>query len=156
MYYPNIYARSCHLCNHPCDTASHVLNGCMSFKSMDTSRHDRTVDIIADKLRKKHHGFTIHSNKVVSDNLMGTRNTFPRLGNNKPDILLFDQCSKLCYIVEISHPADVYLETCYLNKCLKYRPLAESFRSIRYKCQVISLFPPLDLYTGTSQLDLKS
>ncbi len=36
VYYPNSYIRGCHLCNHPVDTASHVLNGCMSFNNMYT------------------------------------------------------------------------------------------------------------------------
>ncbi len=70
---------------------------------------------------------------------MGTNNVFQGNGSNKPDIVLFDQNSQQAFIVEISHPRDIYLDICFASKCLKYGQLADAFRTIGYKCLIVSL-----------------
>ena len=49
-YYPRVYPKSCPLCRNPYDTVSHVLNGCMNFQDMYSTRHDRIVSHIYHQL----------------------------------------------------------------------------------------------------------
>ena len=52
VYYPDSVSKSCKNCNHPTQTASHVLNGCGEFQENYTSRLNRICDIIYENLKK--------------------------------------------------------------------------------------------------------
>ena len=139
VYYPNTYDGRCHLCNHPTDSVSHVLNGCMIFRAMYIERHDRTVKLISDNLRKVHRDCIIYDNKLITDKLMATRNVFSNIASNKPDIVIINNESEEVYIVEISNPSDTYIDICYSHKILKYTPLADAFETLGYTCRTIGL-----------------
>ena len=140
IYYPDLHTKSCPSCHHPTDTTSHVLNGCMTHRQHYIARHDRTVDHIHSQISEmpEHKNTTILKNKIVNQNVFPSGN-FDNINHTKPDILIVNNSKKRVYIIEVSHPFDVFIETCYQSKFAKYMPLSLAIQDAGYRCTIIVL-----------------
>ncbi len=45
---------------------------------------------------------------------------------NTPDIVIVNKALDTVFVIEVGCAFDLYLETCYLSKLLKYQPLVEA------------------------------
>lgn len=138
-WYPQMYTRRCHLCNHPNDTVSHVLNGCPNHKSYYIDRHSRTVQHVLNQMQQQNPDWEYHCEIPITDNLMNTHNVFNQCNSNKPDVLAIDRNNEAAYIIEVSHPYDAFIDTCYHSKFEKYLPLCNALNSIGFYTKTVVL-----------------
>ena len=140
IYYPNLHTKRCPSCNHPTDTTSHVLNGCMTHRQCYIQRHDRSVDHIHNELLKmsQFKDCRLLKNKVINNNVFPNA-MFDEVQHTKPDIIVIDDENNKVYIVELSHPYDAFIESCYQTKFDKYFPLSLAIQGAGYQCTIIVL-----------------
>ena len=139
-YYPTVHDKKCPACGFTPDTTSHVLGSCRAFRTMYIERHDRTVDHIHDQIMKctGHKHNQILKNKCIIGPMFGAE-PFLGIQHNKPDICIIDNRLKECTIVEVSHPYDAFIETCYNHKFDKYMELCLHIQESGYRCTIIVL-----------------
>ena len=132
--------KSCRLCNHPFDTASHVLNGCTRIREVYQKRHNRIVDLIHEKIKNANNESTVLKDRVLTPGVFGDE---PRpqfaTQNTRPDIVLIDRENKQVIITEVSIPFDCHSSTCYQEKFNKYFPLSLEINNMGYRTQIIVL-----------------
>ena len=58
---------------------------------------------------------------------------------NTPDIVFINENRKTVTIFEIGCPFDLYMDTCFTSKLMKYQPLVERIMAMGYNCQLIVL-----------------
>ena len=58
---------------------------------------------------------------------------------NAPDIIFINEISKSVVIFEIGCSFDLYMDTCFTSKLMKYQPLVECIKSLGYNCRFIVL-----------------
>ncbi len=141
IYYPDVHSKSCPSCNHPSDTTSHALNGCMRFRNLYIERHDRSVDHIFNELQKTpiYQECELLKNKMITNNLFHGADSPFDITNNKPDIVIIDHATRTSYVIEISNPYDSFLDICYNSKFIKYMPLCLEIQNTGYQCTIIVL-----------------
>ncbi len=87
------------------------------------SRHDRLVDTLYIKTVRFTSTLLFYStgfNHNTSD-----RDYFKNIPNT-PDIVIVIKALDTVFVIEVGCTFDLYLETCYLSKLLKYQPLIEA------------------------------
>ncbi len=106
------------------------------------SRHDHLVDLIVKDLKTIHKDRKIYQHTTVEFNWF-YQNTSDRdyLKNipNTPDIVIVNEALNTVFVIEVGCSFDLYLDTCYLSKLLKYQPLVEAKHQLNYQCKLIIL-----------------
>ncbi len=106
------------------------------------SRHDRLVDLIVKDLKTIHKDSQIYQHTTVELNWL-CHNTYNRdyFKNipNSPDTVIVNTALKTVFVIEVGCSFDLYLDTCYLSKLLKYQPLVEAIHQLDYQCKLITL-----------------
>jgi hypothetical protein len=83
--------------------------------------------------------FIIKNNKLVTTAMFSITEFDMTITHNIPDIFMIDHANKVVFIVEVSHPFDAFIETCYQSKFNKYMPLNLVIQGLSYRCQTIVL-----------------
>jgi len=135
-YYPLQYSKSCALCKHPSDTASHILNGCTKFQKLYQARHNRIVDLICQHVPCTATREVI-KDSVLSPELFHGSNTSFQTSSTRPDITIIDEENRDVLLTEIAVPFDSHIDQCYEQKFLKYLNLCQEISSLGYRCRVI-------------------
>ncbi len=144
IWYPSKYNSYCLLHENQQDneTVAHILNGCCCYKGLYVSRHDRLVDLIVKDLKTIHKDSQIYQHTTVELNWL-CHNTYNRdyFKNipNSPDTVIVNTALKTVFVIEVGCSFDLYLDTCYLSKLLKYQPLVEAIHQLDYQCKLITL-----------------
>ncbi len=106
------------------------------------SRHDHLVDLIVKDLKTIHKDSQIYQHTTVELNWL-YHNTYDRdyFKNipNTPDIVIVNKALNTVFVIEVGGSFDLYLDTCYLSKLLKYQPLLEAIHQLDYQCKLITL-----------------
>ena len=133
--------KSCKICNHPTDTASHILNGCTQFKQMYQNRHNRIVDIIYNKIESTNKSDNVEVLKdcILTPAKLNSAQAHFIHPNKRPDIVTIDRDAKTVTITEISIPFDAHMKTTYKSKFDKYYPLSLEVNDLGYSTMVIVL-----------------
>ncbi len=58
---------------------------------------------------------------------------------NTPEIVIVNKALNTVFVIEFGCSFDLYLDTCYLSKLLKYQPLVEAIHQLDYQCKLITL-----------------
>ena len=58
---------------------------------------------------------------------------------NTPDIVFINHTRRSVSIFEIGCAFDLYMDTCFNSKIIKYQPLVECITALGYNCQLIVL-----------------
>ena len=58
---------------------------------------------------------------------------------NTPDIVVINENRKTVTTFEIGCPFDLYMDTCFTSKLMKYQALVECIMALGYNCQLIVL-----------------
>ena len=113
LCYPNSNQKRCPRCNNPSETISPVLNGCMEFKNLYVTRHNRIVKLIGKQIAADKLDFKIHCDKIVKPEMLVNESeisdqffSFQRVNHRRPDLLLVNKAKKKAFIVEFSVPFD--------------------------------------------------
>merc|ERR1712055_1042771 len=125
------------------ETVAHILNGCSHYKGLYIARHDRLVDMVSDKIREVQERTTkMYKHSTVkldwfdhNDTHVNSLQDIP----NTPDIVFINENRKTATIFEIGCPFDLYMDTCFTSKLMKYQPLVERIMALGYNCQLIIL-----------------
>ncbi len=106
------------------------------------SRHDRLVDLIVKDLKIIHKDSKIYQHTTVKLNWFNhntsDRDYFKNIPNT-PDIVIVNDTLNTVFVIEVGCSFDLYLDTCYLSKLLKYQPLVEAIHQLDYQCKIIIL-----------------
>ncbi len=104
------------------------MNACPAFKGLNAARHHHIVDLITKELRRATGQQTqFHINKTVQADWFASsqsNNTFNNIAKSSPntqDIIMINETTKSVSILECSF--DMYMDTCFSCKILKYQPL---------------------------------
>ncbi len=144
IWYPAKYNSYCllHQNQQENETVAHILNGCCCYKGLYVSRHDRLVDLIVKDLKIIHKDSKIYQHTTVKLNWFNhstsDRDYFKNIPNT-PDIVIVNETLNTVFVIEVGCSFDLYLDTCYLSKLLKYQPLVEALHQLDYKCKLIIL-----------------
>ena len=140
IYYPQIHDNRCPACGFSPDTTSHIMSSCPVFRTMYIDRHDRAVNHLYAQIKrvKSSEGVVVLNNKCVTGQLYCGQHTFDAQ-HNKPDITIIDHVTQETFIVEVSHPYDLFLEDCYQHKFDKYMPLCLNIQNTGHRCTIIVL-----------------
>ena len=111
MYYPDSVSKNCKNCNHPTETASHVLNGCGEFQENYTSRHNRICNIIYQNLKKLNY-LSIQVNPLITKIFILADQVDRQINveRNHPDFVLTDNRNSRVFIVELSCLFDAFTD----------------------------------------------
>ena len=146
IWYPRSHSPLCmhHGQEQVIESMSHILNGCLFYKGLYISRHDRIVDIISEKLPSLFSPHvSIHVNCVVKQQMFSRcsreMSVFSELSATRPDIVVIDEYNRDVFILEVGCCFDSCLEEAYLTKLVKYHPLVQTITSLGYKCQYLVL-----------------
>ena len=139
IYYPHIHDKHCPACGFSPDTTSHIMSSCPSFRNMYIERHDRAVNHLFDQIKrvKTSEGIVLLNNKCITGQRFGTYEFVAE--HNKPDITIIDHQNKQTFIIEVSHPYDLFIEDCYKHKFDKYMPLCLDVQGTGHRCTIIVL-----------------
>ena len=99
------------------------MNGCREFHNFCNRRHNRIADKIADEIKLHLPRYRVYSNKLAESLFPELQDSLSVLLHRKPDIVVMDRVSRICFIVEIKVCFDLYLEYAYLEKIERYKPL---------------------------------
>eukprot|EP00745_Piridium_sociabile_P024546 TRINITY_DN38897_c0_g1_i6.p1 TRINITY_DN38897_c0_g1~~TRINITY_DN38897_c0_g1_i6.p1 ORF type:complete len:597 (-),score=89.74 TRINITY_DN38897_c0_g1_i6:48-1838(-) len=113
LCYSTQYSKQCPLCNHPSETASHVLNGCTRYQKLYQERHNRIVDLIYQNME------SFETSAV------------------RPDITVIDRENHEVTLVEVAVPFDSHIDSCFSGKFQKYMPLCLQINDLGYYCKII-------------------
>ena len=140
IYYPQIHDNRCPACGYSPDTTSHIMSSCPIFKTMYIERHNRAVNHLYTEIRrvKSSEGVVVLNNKCITAQLFCGQDAFD-VQHNKPDITIIDHVNKETFLVEVSHPYDLFLEQCYQHKFDRYMPLCLSIQNTGHRCTIIVL-----------------
>ena len=122
---------------------AHILNGCSFYRTLYVARHDRLVDLISSDIRGVQDitsKMYLHSTVKLDwfEHNSTDDNMFCNIPNT-PDIIFINEISKSVVIFEIGCSFDLYMDTCFTSKLMKYQPLVECIKSLGYNCQFIVL-----------------
>ncbi len=53
--------------------------------------------------------------------------------------MIVNKALNTIFVIEVGCSFDMYLDTCYLSKLLKYQPLVEAVHQLDYQCKLITL-----------------
>ena len=131
--------KSCNLCRHPSETASHILNGCRELKNIYSKRHNRVVDILHTKISSANRTKYILKDTVLSPDIFSSEQETFTHRNTRPDITMIDKASKTVTLIEVSLPFDAFMNKCYESKFDKYFPLSLEINQFGFTTEVIVL-----------------
>lgn len=123
---------------------AHILNGCHYYKGQYVARHDRLVELVAKDLQKIYQGheckFFLHSTVKMNwfNHNMHDDDHFKNIPNT-PDIVIVNESVNSVFIIEVGCCFDLYMDTCYYSKLVKYQPLLERIHQLGYECRLIVL-----------------
>lgn len=141
-WYPSKHKPYCIL--HPIqqenETVAHILNGCYNYKGLYVARHDRLVDLVAKDLQKVicGHDSKIYKHSTVRFNWFyhnSSDSDYFKNIPNTPDIVIVNKVMKSVCIFEVGCCFDLYMDTCYYSKLLKYQPLVDLIYQLGYNCK---------------------
>ena len=106
---------------------------------MYIERHDRAVNHLFEQIKrvKCSESIVLLNNRVITGQRYGTDDF--AADHNKPDITIIDHNSKETFIIEVSHPYDLFIEECYKHKFDKYMPLCMDVQEAGHRCTIIVL-----------------
>ena len=93
------------------------MNGCGEFHNFYSRRHNRIADKIFEMISGSPSGFQFHANKLAESILT-------------PDIVIIDNQSRKCIILEVAVCYDLYFEQALNTKQERYEPLCSLLQSL--------------------------
>ena len=133
LYYPTAYNKSCKICHHPSETASHVLNGCTKFQRLYQQRHNRIVDILYNKIKDSNLCNETLKDTVLKPQMFNGQTDVFTHTHTKPDITVIDRQNKHVLLVEVSTPFDAHIPKCFQGKFDKYFLLSLEINHMSYR-----------------------
>ena len=110
-------------CRSHTESIAHLMNGCREFLNFYNRRHNRIADKIADEIKLHLPRYRVYSNKLAESLFPELQDQLSVLLHRKPDIVVMDRISRICFIVEIKVCFDLYFEYAYIEKNERYAPL---------------------------------
>ena len=92
------------------------MNGCREFHNFYNRKHNRIADKIADESKLHLPRYRVYSNKLAESLFPELQDSLSVLLHRKPDIVVMDRISRICFIAEIKVCFDLYFEYDYLEK----------------------------------------
>ena len=92
------------------------MNGCWEFHNFYNRKHNRIADKIADESKLHLPRYRVYSNKLAESLFPELQDSLSVLLHRKPDIVVMDRISRICFIAEIKVCFDLYFEYDYLEK----------------------------------------
>lgn len=104
------------------------------------ARHDRLVDLVAKDLQKVicGHDSKIYKHSTVRFNWFyhnSSDSDYFKNIPNTPDIVIVNEVMKSVCIFDVGCCFDLYMDTCYYSKLLKYQPLIDLIYQLGYNCK---------------------
>ena len=93
-----------------------LMNGCREFHNFCNRKHNRIADKIADESKLHLPRYRVYSNKLAESLFPELQDSLSVLLHRKPDIVVMDRISRICFIAEIKVCFDLYFEYDYLEK----------------------------------------
>ena len=93
-----------------------LMNGCREFHNFYNRKHNRIADKIADESKLHLPRYRVYSNKLAESLFPELQDSLSVLLHRKPDIVVMDRISRICFIAEIKVCFDLYVEYDYLEK----------------------------------------
>ena len=93
-----------------------LMNGCREFHNFYNRKHNRIADKIADESKLHLPRYRVYSNKLAESLFPELQDSLSVLLHRKPDIVVMDRISRICFIAEIKVCFDLYFEYDYLEK----------------------------------------
>ena len=146
-WYPSQHEPHCILHPHPTpdnkESMAHILNGCSQYRGLYIARHDRLVELVSKEIREVQDiPSTMYKHSTVQLDWFNHNPTHDNILHeipNTPDIVFINEIHKSVIIFEVACCFDLYMDTCFTTKLLKYQPLVEFIRDLGYTCQFIVL-----------------
>ena len=121
---------SCPFCHQHTESVAHLMNGCREFHNFYSRRHNRIADKIFEMISGSLSGFQFHANKLAESILMEYGDELQRITHRKPDIVIIDNQSRKCIILEVTVCYDLYFEQSLNTKQERYQPLCSLLQSL--------------------------
>ena len=128
----------CPFCRSYTESIAHLINVCQEFQNFYNTRHNRIADKTADEIKLHLPRYRIYSNKLADSLFPELQDSLSVLLHRKPDIVVMDRISRICFIVQIKVCFDLYFEYAYLEKIERYTPLLNILNENRWN---VKLFP---------------
>ena len=93
-----------------------LMNGCREFHNFYNRKHNRIADKIADESKLHLPRYRVYSNKLAESLFPELQDSLSVLLHRKPDFVVMDRISRICFIAEIKVCFDLYFEYDYLEK----------------------------------------
>ena len=107
-----------------------MMNGCREFHNFHSRRHNRIADKIFEMISGSLSGFLFHANKLAESILTEYGDELQRITTRKPAILIIDNQTCKCFILEVTVRYDLYFEKALSNKHERYQPLCSLLQSL--------------------------
>ena len=129
----------CPFCRSYTESIAHLINVCQEFQNFYNTRHNRIADKSADEIKLHLPRYRVYSNKLADSLFPELQDSLFVLLHGKPDIVVMDRVSKICFIVEIKVCFDLYFEYAYLEKIERYSPLLNILNENRWNVKLFAL-----------------
>ena len=106
------------------------MNGCREFHNFYSRRHNRIADKIFKVISVSLSGFQIHTSKLTEQIMTDYGEELQHITHRKPDILLIDNQSHKCIILQVTICCDLYFEQALSSKEERYQPLSSLLQSL--------------------------
>lgn len=121
---------SCPFCHQHTESIAHLMNGCREFHNFYNRRHNRIADKIFEVISGNLNDFQFHANKLAESIITDCGDELQRITHRKPDILVIDNQSRKCIILEVTVCYDLYFEQALNTKQERYQPLCSLLQSL--------------------------
>ena len=106
------------------------MNGCREFHNFYSRRHNRIADEISEMISGILSGFQFHANILAESILMEYGDELQRITHRKPDIVIIDNQSRKCIILEVTVCYGLYFEQALNTNQEQYQPLCSLLQSL--------------------------
>ena len=113
---------------------AHLMNGCREFHNFYNRRHNRIANKIFEVISGNLNDFQFHANKLAESIITDCGDELQRITHRKPDILVIDNQSRKCIILEVTVCYDLYFEQALNTKQERYQPLCSLLQSLGWMC----------------------
>ena len=111
----------CPFCRSHTESIAHLMNGCRECHNLYNRRPNCIADKITDEIKLHLPRYRVYSNKLAESLFPELQDSLSVLLHRKPDIVVMDRISRICFIVEIKVCFDLYFEYAYLEKNVIHR-----------------------------------
>ena len=108
------------------------------YKGLYIARHDRLVDLISSNVKEVflENATMYKHSRIMPEWFNSSIDVFCDI-QNTPDVVFLNRDRREVLLLEIGCVFDLYMETAFNDKIVKYQPILEILRDLGYQCKLI-------------------